>query len=666
MAATQIHRIASVTTTLGEDVLLLYRMSGSEQFSQLFSYELELLSEKNTINLKDLLGTSMTVKLELADGGHRNFNGLVTRISLFGMLGNYYSYRATLQAKPWLLTLRSNCRVFQHQAVPDIVKTLLNEHGFSDVTLKLSEQYAEREYCVQYRESDFNFISRLLEEEGIYYYFKHTASSHSMILCDAMSAHDKAPGSDKIPYFPMANVVRRKEEHIYEWNLCEAIQSEVYQLTDYDFEAPKSDLLAKSKALGSKGDATKEVFDYPGEYSKVNVGNQLVKVRMEEVNVLSEQISAMGNTRQLATGLKFTLAEFPRSDQNRDYLVISSHFQIQNNGFESSGIADALDNYQCSYNVISTEICFRPPRLTPAPIVQGVQTAVVVGKDGDEITTDKYGRIKVQFHWDRFGKKNENSSCWVRVAQIWAGKNWGAMHIPRIGQEVIVDFLEGNPDCPIIIGSVYNAEQMPPYELDANKTQSGIKSRSTKEGSADNFNEIRFEDKKGSEELYVHAEKDFTRVVENDDKQKIGFDKKSPGDQTVDIYNNRTVTLDQGNDTLTVKTGNRAVEIKQGNHALTVAMGNRTASVKQGNDQLEVAMGNRTVKVNLGKIAEEAMQGIELKVGQSSVKIDQTGVTIQGMMIKIQGTVQTDVKGLMTTVSGDAMLTAKGGIVMIN
>jgi len=666
MAATQTNRIASVTTSLGEDVLLLYRMSGSEHLSQLFSYELELLSEKNTIDLKALLGQSMTVKLALADGGHRCFNGLVTRIGQYGMWGNYYSYRATLQPKPWLLTRRSNCRIVQHQAVPDIVKTLLAEHGYSDVTLKLSGQYGQREYCVQYRETDFNFISRLLEEEGIYYYFKHAENTHTLVLCDAIAAHDKVSGNGKIAYFPLGNNNQRKEENIYEWLVAQEIQSEVYQLTDYDFEAPKSDLLAKSKAMGSQGDPNKEMFDYPGEYTKADEGAQLAKVRMEELHVQAEQITAVGNTRHLATGQKFTLTDYPRNDQNRDYLVLSSHFQIQNSGYESQGIVGDNEHFQCTYHVINAEINYRPPRHTPVPIVQGVQTAVVVGKQGDEITTDKYGRIKVQFHWDRLGKKDENSSCWVRVAQIWAGKNWGAMHIPRVGQEVIVDFLEGNPDCPIVTGRVYNADQMPPYELDANKTQSGIKSRSTKEGSAENFNEIRFEDKKGSEELYVHAEKDFTRVVENNDKQKVGFDKKSPGDQTVDIYNNRTVTIDQGNDALTVKTGNRTTEIKQGNEALTVAMGNRTASIKQGNDQLEVSMGNRTVKVNLGKIAEEAMQGIELKVGQSSIKIDQMGVTIKGMMVSIEGQIKTDIKGTMTTVGGDAMLTVKGGVVMIN
>jgi len=666
MAATQANRIASVTTSLGEDVLLLYRMSGSEHLSQLFSYELELLSEKNTIDLNALLGQSMTVKLALADGGHRCFNGLVTRIGQYGMWGNYYSYRATLQPKPWLLTRRSNCRIVQHQAVPDIVKTLLAEHGYSDVTLKLSGQYGQREYCVQYRETDFNFISRLLEEEGIYYYFKHAENTHTLVLCDAIAAHDKVSGNGKIAYFPLGNNNQRKEENIYEWLVAQEIQSEVYQLTDYDFEAPKSDLQAKSKAMGSQGDPNKEMFDYPGEYTKADEGAQLAKVRMEELHVQAEQITAVGNTRHLATGQKFTLTDYPRNDQNRDYLVLSSHFQIQNSGYESQGIVGDNEHFQCTYHVINAEINYRPPRHTPVPIVQGVQTAVVVGKQGDEITTDKYGRIKVQFHWDRLGKKDENSSCWVRVAQIWAGKNWGAMHIPRVGQEVIVDFLEGNPDCPIVTGRVYNADQMPPYELDANKTQSGIKSRSTKEGSAENFNEIRFEDKKGSEELYVHAEKDFTRVVENNDKQKVGFDKKSPGDQTVDIYNNRTVTIDQGNDALTVKTGNRTTEIKQGNEALTVAMGNRTASIKQGNDQLEVSMGNRTVKVNLGKIAEEAMQGIELKVGQSSIKIDQMGVTIKGMMVSIEGQIKTDIKGTMTTVGGDAMLTVKGGVVMIN
>lgn len=649
MVYSQAKRIASVTTPLGGDVLLLYRMTGSEQLSRLFEYDLELLSEKNNIDLKQLLGKSMTVKLDLPEGRHRSFNAMVTRISQFGMLGDLYYYRATLRPKPWLLTRSSNCRIMPtNTTVPEIVKNILGKHGFTDIETKLSGTYRPREYCVQYRETDFNFISRLLEEEGIYYYFKHSDSVHTMVLCDAMSAHEKVPGHANIGYFPLANQERRKEEHIYEWNLSQEIQSGAYQLNDFDFEAPKADLKAKSSIPGSHAEANKEVYDYPGEYTQASAGNQYAKIRMEELRAQYEQITARGNTRRLAAGAKFTLTGYPRADQNREYLAISSNFQIQNNGYQSQGIADSPEEYQCAYTVIGSEYAYRPPRTATIPIVQGVQTAIVVGKAGDEITTDKYGRIKVQFHWDRDGKKNENSSCWVRVAQVWAGKNWGAMHIPRIGQEVIVDFLEGNPDCPIVTGRVYNADQMPPYELPANSTQSGIKSRSSKGGSAENFNEIRFEDKKGEEELYIHAEKNFTRIVENDDVQKVGFDKKSPGDQKVDIYNHRTVTLDQGNDSLTVKMGNRRTEIKQ------------------GNDELKLAMGNRTVKLDLGKIAEEAMQSIELKVGQSSIKIDQMGVTIKGMTISIEGQMKTDVKGLMTTVSGDAMLTVKGGIVMIN
>ena len=665
MALSQVDRIASVTTPLGENDLLLYRMSGNEQMSQLYEYELELLSEKNDIDLKALLGKNMTVKLVLPEGKHRAFHGLVTRISLFGMLGRLYSYRAILRPKPWLLTRASNCRILSNLSVPDIVKKILSEHGYTDLENKLSGSYESREYCVQYRESDFNFISRLMEAEGIYYYFKHSDSLHTLVLCDDVSGH-AMPAKQKIRYFPPENTGLRIEEHFFDWRVSEEIQTGVYEHDDFDFEKPKAELKTKSTEAGGHAEDNQQVYDYPGNYIKTAVGDQYAKVRMQELRAGFEYIAATGNTRSLATGNKFGLVDFPRADQNQEYIAVSTQIQFQNNGYESYGIANSPEPYRCTYTVISSKFNYRPPRVSRIPVVQGVQTAIVVGKSGDEITTDKYGRVKVQFHWDREGKNDENSSCWVRVAQVWAGKNWGAIHIPRIGQEVIVDFLEGNPDRPIITGRVYNADQMPPYDLDANKTQSGIKSRSSKGGSAENFNEIRFEDKKGEEELYIHAEKNFTRIVENDDTLKVGFDKKDPGDQKVDIYNNRTVTIDQGNDDLTVKTGNRASKIKQGNDQLTVDMGNRGAEIKQGNDDIKLGMGNRTVKLDLGKITEEAMQSIELKVGQSSIKIDQMGVTIKGMKISIEGQLQTDVKGLMTTVSGDAMLTLKGGIVMIN
>jgi type VI secretion system secreted protein VgrG len=650
MAPSQDDRIATVTTPLGDTDLLLYRVTGSEHLSQLFEYELELLSLKGDIDTKALLGHTMQVNLALSDGGSRAFHGVVTRIGQSGMMGQYYCYQAILRPKLWLLSRRSNCRIFQQKNVPDIVKALLTEHGYSDFDDKLTKTYPVRDFCVQYRESDFNFVSRLMEDEGIYYYFRHKDGKHLMVLCDDTSgAGHSDPAKQSVRYYPPENTGVRDEEHFYDWRISDEIQSGAFVQDDFNFEKPTTDLQATSRDPGDHSlENSAEVYDFPGNYAENQRGDNYAVVRMQELKAGFEFIAAAGNTRTLAVGNKFDFKEFPRSDQNQEYIVKSTHVQFQNNCYESQGAISAPEPYHCSYSVFKSSVNYKPSRTSRIPIVQGVQTAIVVGNSGDEITTDKYGRVKIQFHWDREGQQNENSSCWVRVAQVWAGKNWGGIHIPRIGQEVIVDFLEGNPDRPIITGRVYNADQMPPYDLDANKTQSGIKSRSTQSGTADNFNELRFEDKKGEEEVYLHAEKNFTRIVENDDKHTIGFDKKDPGDQTIDIYNNRTVTLDQGDDSLTVKTGDRSVVLEQ------------------GNDTLTLKMGNRTVKVDKGSISEEAMQSIELKVGSNSIKIDQSGITLKGLTIKIQADTTADLKGLTTTVSGDATLTVKGGVVMIN
>jgi type VI secretion system secreted protein VgrG len=318
--------------------------------------------------------------------------------------------------------------------------------------------------------------------------------------------------------------------------------------------------------------------------------------------------------------------------------------------------------YSNRFNAIpySASLPFRPTMVTPHPSVRGVQTAVVVGPSGEEIYTDKYGRIKVQFYWDRDGQTDASSSCWLRVATPWAGKNWGAIHIPRIGQEVVVDFVEGDPDRPIVIGSVYNADQMPPFPLPDNRTQSGLRSRSSKGGSGDNCNEIRLEDLKGSEQMFIHAEKDMLTEVENDETRTVGHDR------TTTIKNDETKTVTDGNESSTVKMGNRTMEVSQGNQSTTIKMGNLSTEVKMGNVSEKLGMGNKTVKLDLGKSEEEAMQSIELTVGQSSIKIDQMGVTIKGMMISIEAQIQMQVKGLMTQVNGSAMLQAQGGIVMIN
>ncbi|MGA8351672.1 MAG: type VI secretion system tip protein TssI/VgrG, partial [Isosphaeraceae bacterium] len=409
-----------------------------------------------------------------------------------------------------------------------------------------------------------------------------------------------------------------------------------------------------------------------------------VGIRMQQETAPAISISGQSTCRQFTAGCKFTLDR--HFNANGSYVLTQvSHRATMGDTY--TGGSDTSPFYENSFQCIPAALPYRPARTTPRPTVEGPHTAVVVGNAGDEIFTDKYGRIKVQFPWDRQGQKDANSSCWARVATLWAGKQWGIIHIPRVGQEVIVAFEEGDPDRPIVVGSVYNAENMPPYTLPDNKTQSGYLSRSTLNGTDQNFNQLRFEDKKDSEEIYFHAEKDFNRVVENNDTLKVGFDKKDKGNQTVEIYNNQslkvgTASCDEGSQTIevykdrteTVKTGNETVTVKQGNRTITVEQGNDTHQVKQGNrdvkidmgnDSLKLGMGNQTTKLDLGASSTEAMQSITLKVGQNSITIDQMGVTIKGMMIKVEGQVQTEVKGLMVQVSGDAMLQAKGAITMI-
>jgi type VI secretion system secreted protein VgrG len=319
--------------------------------------------------------------------------------------------------------------------------------------------------------------------------------------------------------------LKRERDHIYNWTLAQEIQPGIYALNDFDFTRPKANLQVKSSIQQDHAHASMEIFDYPGEYPDTGDGETYARARIEELQVNQEKVEAQGNALGLATGSLFELTDYPREDQNQEYLITSATHQMVSEAYTSGTSTGSSAGYTCNFTALPSKQPFRSARITPKPMVQGPQTAIVVGPSGDEIHTDKYGRVKVSFHWDRYSKSNETSSCWVRVAQIWAGKQWGGIHIPRMGQEVIVDFLEGDPDHPIITGRVYNNDNMPPYELPANATQSGIKSRSSKGGGAENFNEFRFEDKKGEELVYLHAEKDYAIVVENDRAESIGRDR---------------------------------------------------------------------------------------------------------------------------------------------
>lgn len=703
----QAERRMSLNTPLGDDKLLVVAVRGMEGISQLFRFELELITEESSVAFDRLLGQKVTMEWRLEDEP-RYINGIVSRFAQCERSMNFTRYRMEIVPRLWLLTRKARSRIFQHITVPDILKEVFE--GL-DVSYELVGSFKERDYCAQYRETDFQFVSRLMEEEGIFYFFTHDAGSHKLVVANSPQSHpDLSP--DTVIYDELSGGTR-EEDRIWQWEKTQDLRSGKYTLWDHCFELPGKNLEATKTTLESvqlgrtahklnvANDAL-ELYDYPGGYAQRFDGvdktggdraedvqgifednQRTVDLRMQAETAPALTINGAGGCRNFTAGHKFTLDRH-FSDGGKYVLTSVEHRSTQPIGTGRDQVESFT--YENSFSCIPFGVPFRPQRVTPLPVVRGTQTAVVVGPAGEEIFTDKYGRVKVQFHWDREGKKDVDSSCWVRVATLWAGKQWGVVHIPRIGQEVVVDFLEGDPDRPIIVGSVYNAEQMPPYTLPDNKTQSGIKSRSSKQGGPDNFNEIRLEDKKGEEQIFVHAEKDLLTEVEHDETRTVGHDR------TTTIKNHETKEVTEGNETTTIKKGDRTVEVtegkqthtikgdttlvvKQGNHSTTIDTGNQTNQVKLGNQEntidtgnksTNIKTGNMTTKIDLGKSEEEAMQSIELKVGQSSIKIDQKGVTIKGMMIKVEGQVQVDIKGLMTTVKADAVLTANGALTKIN
>jgi type VI secretion system secreted protein VgrG len=716
---TQAGRPLAVTTPLEDDALLLTGFAGQEGLSRLFSYHLDLLAGNGQeIPFEQILGQGVTVALEMPGdednpGGTRYFHGICSRLSQGEVGEEFTDYDLEIVPAFWLLSKRWQSRIFQHQSVPDILQEVLED---LDVEFRLQGTFPARDYCVQYRESDFAFASRLMEEEGIYYFFEHAEDGHTLVLANTPQGHPELPDGSELVYRNVDSS-DHDDPFIYDWGKWQALRPEKYTLWDHCFELPGSHLAAEEAIrsdvqVGGVGHKLKvspngrmEIYDYPGRFAQrfdgvdrggsdraedlqqiFADGTRTAKIRMQEEATVALTIQAVGTYRHLAAGHKFTLRTL---DKNRErqlgadgpYVLTGIQHSARLTGGYRSGAGGF--HYHNNFTCIPFALPFRPLRVTPRPIIHGAQTAVVVGMPDDDIFTDKYGRVKVQFHWDREGQNDADSSCWIRVGTPWAGQHWGMVHIPRVGQEVIVNFLEGDPDQPIITGSVYNAAMMPPYDLPANRTQSGIKSRSTVQGTEQNFNELRFEDKKDSEEVYFHAEKDFNRVVENNDTLKVGSDQAADGSQTIEIYKDRTETVKTGNEQVTIEQGNRTITVSQGNDKLEVAQGNRevvvqgndthqikqgdrTVKIEMGNDVLHLSSGDHRLKIDLGKSETEAMQSIELKVGQSSIKLDQCGITLKGVTITIEGQVATEMKGAMTTVNGDGMLTLKGGITTIN
>jgi type VI secretion system secreted protein VgrG len=465
-------RIIDIATPLDPDVLLFHTMRATEEMSRLFEYQLELYSLDPEINLDELLGNSMTVALERADGERRYFNGLCSRISEGGREGRFYVYHATLRPWLWMLTRTKNYRIFQQKTVPDVLKEMFDFHeGIANVEFQLTETYAPWVNCVQYNESDFAFVSRLMEYEGIFYFFRHTDDGkHTLVIADSHTAHQKCYEED-LPFIPPHERIRPEQEHVSEWEVTRELQPGKYTMAAYDFEKPQADLQVRSSVAREHALANYEVFHYGGDYVDRGDGESYARKRIEEVHARFEQTRAVSNARAIAPGFLFTLSEHRRDSQNVEYLVVRAEYDLRS--AEHEGADTPAAEYSCRFSALDSKTPFRAERITPKPIAEGLTVALVVGSS--DIHTDKFGRIKVHFYWDRYSKKDDSSSCWIRVSQNWGGKGWGGMFIPHVGQEVIVQFEGGDPDLPIVTGRVYNADNMPPVELPAGKTQSIIR-----------------------------------------------------------------------------------------------------------------------------------------------------------------------------------------------
>ncbi|RUO91788.1 type VI secretion system tip protein VgrG [Corallococcus sp. AB018] len=654
----------SIETPLGKDVLLARSFHGEERLCAPFRFDLELHSRHGDLDFTQVVGQGATVMLELPDGTPRYFHGLVTRFIQAGTRKDFTTYFAELRPWLWLLTLTRDSRIHQNLSVPEIVEATFKRHNLGEFRKELKGTYAARDYCVQYQESDFDFVSRLLEDEGIFYFFEHAQGKHTLVLADDASAHAACPGLEQVRVAGQ-EPAPRPEDTLTECTLEQQVVPTAHAMGDFDFEVPATPLSAEVPASAS---LSLRRYEYPGGFLKQADGEARVKLRKQAAEAPAKTLSGRGRVRAFTSGGRFTLAEHDRASINGDYVL-------------RQVVHAATDEaYSNSFEAFPADVPFRPAQRTPRPVMVGAQTALVVGKSGEEIWTDKYGRVKVQFHWDQQGQSDENSSCWIRVAQGWAGKSFGSMFLPRVGQEVLITFLEGDPDRPLVTGGIYNAQQTVPYALPENQTRSTLKTQSSKEG--DGFNELRFEDKKDEEEVFLQAQKDLN----------------------VTVKNARTTTIEEADDTLTVKKGNRVITVETGDETHDVK-GKRTLTVTGeeshtskakfthdvGGDYVLTVKGDLTLDVT-GAVTIKAGKSLTLKAEQELTVTAGTSLTQKSgtdftneagtSLTNKAGTALTNKAGtnlvndagmeltnkasMSQTVDGGAMLTVKGGLVKIN
>lgn len=585
-------RIAVLSTPLGNDKLVLTSFDGVEGLSELFEYRLEAVSSDENIDFDRLLGRQCSVSMKFYDATDRHFCGVAVEARAIGKRADLYVYLLVLRPTLWFLTRTTNCRIFHQKTAIDIVAEVLGQRNV-DFDKATTRDYPKLDYCVQYRESDFAFVSRLLEQHGAYYYFKHSQDKHTTVLADAVSSHKPAEGLAEARFTNALAGQHIREQALFSWSSERRFRTGKIELRDYNFRQPSMDLTRQAQGTEKYEKATTlEYYDYPGKYEKAEDGKIYADARLGAEQAIDHRRYASGETVNLFPGGLVKVKDHPIEAENKQYLVVrcSHHFSTEH--YRSAGAVDLQRPYQGNFELQPSDRSFRAPIVTPRPIVHGPQTAKVVarGKDADqeEIDTDNdgHGLIKVRFHWDREDKR----SCWLRVAQTWAGAGWGGQFIPRIGMEVVVEFLEGDPDKPIVVGAVYNGQNKFPYKLPDNKTQSGVKSDSSKGHGG--YNEFMFEDKKGSEKIRMHGQKDHEVVILNSETVEIGEEFSGGGAS-------RATTLKNGGDTLTLEAGSRSVTVRGGSHTKTVQ---REILIESLGDTITLRTGASSIRLTPSRI----------------------------------------------------------------
>jgi type VI secretion system secreted protein VgrG len=592
----QANRPMRVDTTLPADELLLEGFAGSEAISRPFGYTLDLLSEKPAVTADKVLRKPVCVTIK-GMKAERTIHGLVRSFTRLGQSEDLTSYRAEVVPWLWFLSLSTDCKIFQNLTVPEIVEQVFTGLGYQDFQFKLVKSYPKRLYCVQYRETHLNFVSRLLEEEGIFYFFEHSNSKHVLTMADDNSAIKPCPGQ------PAARLVAQaaswqEEDVVLACESEDAVHTGKVTLRDYDYDQP---LLSLESSVS--GQEPEELYAYPGRYTMLEEGERYARLQLEAEEAQRHVIRGGGTCRAFQTGYRFDLKEHYAKEANQAYVLTEVRHTARAGDYRSWDSAPM--DYQNDFLAIPATVPYRPFRTSYKPRVWGSQPALVVGKKGEEIWTDKHGRVKIQFYWDRLGKKDENSSCWIRVSQPWAGKGWGSLAIPRIGQEVLVEFMEGDPDLPIITGKVYNADQTPPYDPSKGGVVSGLRSNTHK---GKGYNEMSMDDTAGKEKITIHAQYDMSTTVEHDDTQHI-------------VSGNRKIDIDTGTHTEKIK-GATSITIVTGPYSLDVQTGTNTHHVKA--DVIENYDANQTTTVTK-KIKIEGKDEILLLSGDSSITLKKNG-----------------------------------------